>query len=64
MPEQIISNALAGGGKENYYILESELANNQFIEINAEDLETPDSIEQLQENYIIFEDKGLGVMFR
>jgi len=64
MPAQIVSNALAGGGKENYYILESELAGSRVIEINAESLPTPKSIDELQNNYILFEDLGLGVQFR
>ncbi|MBU3995918.1 MAG: hypothetical protein KKF42_09165 [Actinobacteria bacterium] len=45
IPAQIISNALAGGGKENYYILESELESSSSIEISAEKLPTPSSIE-------------------
>ena len=64
IPAQIISNALAGGGKENYYILESELENTDIIEINAESLPLPKSIEQLQNNYMLFEEKGLDIYFR
>ena len=64
IPAQIISNALSGGGKENYYVLESELSGSRMIEINAESLPLPNSLEQLQNNYLLFEDKGLGVSFR
>ena len=64
MPSQVVSNALAGGGKENYYILESELENSNLIEINAPSLPKPTSIEQLQTNYILFENKGLDVSFK
>lgn len=64
IPEQIISSALAGGGKENYYILEQELENSDTLEINAESLSTPKTIEELQNNYILFEDKGLDVVFK
>ena len=64
MPSQIVSNALSGGGKENYYILESELAGSEVIEINAESLPTPKSIEELQNNYILFEDLELGIQFK
>ena len=63
LPAQIISNALAGGGKENYYMLESELEESNTIEINAEKLPTPVSLEQLQNNYALFESKGLGINF-
>jgi len=64
IPSQIVSNALHGGGTEKYYILESELINSQKIEINAESLPTPTTIEQLQENYILFEEKGLEVSLK
>ena len=64
VPEQIISNVLAGGGKGTYYFLESELQNSNVIEINAESLPKPKTIEQLQNNYILFEDKTLGISIR
>jgi len=64
MPAQVISNALAGGGKENYYVVESELENNNVVEINAASLPTPKTIEELQNNYILFEEKDLGITFK
>jgi len=64
IPEQIVSNALAGGGKENYYILESELENSNIIEIDTNSLPLPDSIERLQDNYILFEEQGLDIVFK
>ncbi len=64
IPAQIISNALSGGGKESYYILESELEGSNTIEINAESLTLPKTIEELQNNYLLFEDKGLDVRFK
>ncbi|MEN7982213.1 MAG: hypothetical protein ABFQ65_02105 [Nanoarchaeota archaeon] len=63
-PAQVISNALYGGGTENYYILESELTNTDKIEINTESLASPNTIEQLQENYILFDEKGLDIYFK
>jgi len=63
-PEKLISNALAGGGNQDYYILESELLGFNTIEINAEKLPTPDSLEQLQDNYILFEEKNLDIRFK
>ncbi len=63
MPSQTIDNSLAGGGKQNYYILESELQSSSVVEINADSLPTPDSLEQLQDNYLLFENKGLEIMF-
>lgn len=60
-PEQIISNALAGGGKQNYYILESELKNSNNLEIRAGSLPKPTTLQQLQDNYVLFENKNLAV---
>jgi len=64
IPEQIVSNVLSGGGKENYYILESELQNSNIIEISADSLPTPESIEDLQDNYLLFENKNLEIFFK
>jgi hypothetical protein len=64
IPEQIISNALIGGGKQNYYILESELTNSNTIEISAASLPVPTSLEELQNNYNLFEDKNLEINFK
>jgi hypothetical protein len=64
IPAQIISNALSGGGKENYYFLDSELSGSNLIEVNAGSLPTPNSIEQLQNNYDLFEDKSLEVLVK
>ncbi len=64
IPSQIISSALAGGGKQNYYALESELASAANVEISAESLPTPASLEQLQNNFILFEDKKLDISFK
>ncbi len=63
-PSQIVSNALYGGGTEKYYILESELINTEKIEINADALAPPTTIEQLQQNYILFDEKGLDIYFK
>ena len=63
LPSQIVSSALAGGGKVVYYITEYELQNSGIIEINAESLPEPTSLEKLQENYMLFETKGLGIYF-
>jgi hypothetical protein len=64
IPEQIISNALAGGGKQNHYILESELSSRRTLTIDAESLPSPDTIEQLQDNHYSFETKSLDIFFK
>ena len=64
IPSQLISSVLAGGGKENYYILESELKSSNTLEINAKSLPLPKSLDELQDNYVLFETKGLEISFR
>ncbi|MEK6760375.1 MAG: hypothetical protein AABX93_00460 [Nanoarchaeota archaeon] len=63
-PAQIVSNALAGGGKQNHYLLDSDLENSKTIEISAISLPTPTTIAKLQDNYLLFEDRGLNVIFK
>lgn len=60
-PSQVVSSTLAGGGKQNHFILESDLKNSNTIEINAQSFPTPETVEQLQENYILFDEKSLGI---
>lgn len=62
-PEQVISNALAGGGTQKYYILESQLADSETLQINADSLPVPSSLESLQDNYVLFENKDLTISF-
>jgi len=64
IPSQIVSSALSGGGKENYYVLESELVSSSIVEINGRGLPIPESIEQLQDNYILYEEKDLDIVFK
>ena len=63
-PAQIVSNALAGGGKQNYYILNSDLEKSNAIEISANSLPAPTTISQLQDNYLLFENRGLMINFK
>jgi hypothetical protein len=62
IPSQVISNVLSGGGQTDYYISESELQSGT-IQISAQSLPTPTTIDQLQSNYLSFENKGLDVSF-
>ncbi|HLC87050.1 MAG TPA: hypothetical protein VJH65_02115 [Candidatus Nanoarchaeia archaeon] len=64
IPSQTVENALTGGGKQNYYILESELSNSNNLEINTNSLPVPTNIEDLQNNYLLFENNNLEVIFR
>ena len=64
VPAQVISNALAGGGNQSQYILESELSSSNTLEINTKSLPTPDTIEKLQNNYVLFGDSNLDINFK
>jgi hypothetical protein len=55
VPAQILSKALAGGGKQNYTFSETELKNSRVIDISAESFPSPNSLEQMQMNDILFE---------
>ncbi|MBW6442733.1 hypothetical protein K0A97_03055 [Patescibacteria group bacterium] len=62
IPEQIISQSLAGGGKQNYYISESELASLNHIKINVGSFPIPNDINQIQYNYLLFDERGLDII--
>jgi hypothetical protein len=64
IPSESFGNVPVGGGKQNYYISESELTNSNSIVINVKSLPTPNNLEDLQNNYILVEENGLGVYFK
>jgi len=64
IPAQILSNALSGGGKANYTFSERDLKNSNVMNIYAGSLPSPNSLEQLQTNYILFESKFLNIEFK
>ena len=61
-PETNIDFSLLGGGKAVTYILESDLKNG-IVNILADSLPTPSSIDDIQYNYEIFETMEIGVDF-
>jgi hypothetical protein len=61
IPAQIVSSALSGGGKANYTFSENSLKSSNTINIDAESLPSPNSLEQLQTNYVLFESKSLDI---
>jgi len=63
IPDQIVSFAVSGGGKQNYYIGESELQNSGKLIINANDFGIPKAVEDLQANYNNVETGGLDILF-
>ena len=58
---QIDSNSLSAGGKANYTFSDNSLKNSKVMNIYAESLPSPDSLDQLQTNYILFESNPLEV---
>jgi len=61
MPAQIIDKGLIAGGKTSEYILENELKSSNQFSINVAKLPSPNSLDQLQQNYGLAESAGLGV---
>jgi len=64
VPEQVISNALAGGGKQNTYLLESSLRSANAIVIDTSSLPAPRNLNQIQDNYMLFEENEVEVSLR
>ena len=63
IPATKIDYALRGGGKlTDYYILGSELENGKVI-IDVSELPVPNSLEQLQYNYEVFDTLGVQLEF-
>ena len=63
VPSQLVSNALAGGGKQEHFILDAELSGSRIIEVGVKSLPEPKTIEQLSDNYALFENEGVDVSF-
>jgi hypothetical protein len=63
LPGTKIDNALVGGGKTETYILPSDLEKGK-VQISADTLPTPTSLEQLQYNFESFDNLNLDISFR
>jgi len=61
VPEQLVSQALAGGGTQTEYILETDLARGKTLQINAPGFATPTTIDDVSNNYAVFEQSKLEV---
>lgn len=61
-PETKIDYALIGGGSATTYVLESQLKNGNLI-IETQEFPHPSSIEQLQQNFELFETRRLNLIF-
>jgi len=63
IPDQVISFGVSGGGKQNYYIAQSEIENSKKIIITPDKFSVPRKAEDLQINYNKLETSGLGIVF-
>jgi hypothetical protein len=63
-PTQLASKALVGGGMQTHYLLNSELESSTALEIRVDSLPKPESLEDLQVNYVLFENKGVLIDFK
>jgi len=63
IPDQVVSAVVSGGGKQSYYIAESELRESDKLIIDAKDFGVPTKVEDLQINYNGVEVSGLDVRF-
>jgi len=63
IPDQEIDTGISGGGKESYYIAETELENSKKIIISPDKLKSPSNVEDLQKNYNDAENGGLNIEF-
>jgi hypothetical protein len=59
VPAQTVSFALSAGGESENYIAESQLRESKNLEIQIQSLPIPDSLEQLQKNYQLLQEKNL-----
>lgn len=64
VPEQLISSVISAGGKVEYTLSESELKKSKNIDLYAKRLPEPNTLEQIQTNYILLEETELGVNLR
>lgn len=60
LPEMKIERALIGGGKSDAYLLPADLEKAQII-LEVSGMKKPNSIDELQANYILFDTKGVEV---
>lgn len=61
VPEQMITNALIGGGVGTYTFSEAELKNGKKIVISFEGMTEPTTLEELQNNYVLVDVNELEV---
>ena len=64
IPSQEVNSAISGGGVQNSYFPESQLAESKSITINVDSFGVPKSVEDLQNNYNKVEISFLDISFQ
>jgi hypothetical protein len=64
IPSQEVDSALVGGGKGYSYIVESDLKSGKKLNIDIPLFKTPNSLQELQDNYLTWEDSVLDVTWK
>ncbi len=64
IPDQVVSFAVSGGGKQQYYATESELEDSKKLIIDANSFGVPTKVEDLQNNYNNVEVNGLDIILQ
>jgi len=62
MPSQILSNVISGGGQVGQYVTDYELKKGK-INVEVDSLPVPSTIDELQKNYDLLEDKNAYLEF-
>ena len=55
---------MIGGGKAEYYFVESELEKGKMLELGVDSLPTPSTVEDLADNYNLVEVKDIEVVVK
>lgn len=64
IPGQDVNFAISGGGVQNTYFPESQLAENKNMTINIDDFGVPKSVEALQQNYNKVDVSSIDISFQ
>jgi len=62
-PETVLSRVLEAGGVQEHYFVDARLENAQTITLSASSLPQVNTLEQVQVNSILFEERDVGVSF-
>jgi len=64
LPEDMMKNALIGGGASSYYFTEAELESSDMLILDVGNLRIPKTLDELQDNYNFIGSKNIEVHFK